>query len=413
MKFLTKINRQYFLTYSILLVFVSVIGYFLLRLIIIYEVKEDILEKEYAIIQEIRNNNNLPNIYPIIKTKKINENEMRSASYKKIFFYNEIEQEQEAYLEYTNTLKINNSFYCIKLRHSLLESNDLIMAISLSLLLLLVLALIVSFVITKQMNKTVWNVFEVNLKKIENFSFNKSFELELTETDIDEFNTLNKTLLELTKKLKSDYKSLKEFTENASHEIQTPLTIISLTLDEVLQQDLSESVFKQVISTQKAIKRLSNLNERLLLLTKIENMQYPVDEQININDVIDEQVKEFTALIKHKNIDVSFIISGTFKVKINYILAEILFNNLISNAIKHNIDNGKLNIIMTDEKISICNTGKNNSLTNSSIFHRFTKENSQSYGLGLSIVKQICDTHKLDIKYIKDKLHCFTIIRIK
>jgi len=408
MKFLTKINRQYFLTLSILLMLVSVVGYFALRNIIINEIKEDIQGKEYAIIKEIKNNN-LPNIYPIIETIKINKDKSEAKSYKEITLNDEFENEQEPYLEYTNTVKINNQYYLIKLRHSLLESDDLIMAISLPLLLLLVLSLSVLFFSTKRMNKTNWNDFEVNLKKIENFSFNKLQELNLKQTDIKEFNSLNKTILELTQKLKNDYQSLKEFTENASHEIQTPIAIISLNLEEILQHDLSEPIFKQIVSTQNAVKRLSNLNKRLLLLTKINNKQYPVEKPISVNEVVEDKIKEFTPLIKPNNISISYNPKGNFKVKINPELVEILFNNLISNAIKHNVETGKIEIDISDKKISICNTGKANSLTNSNIFNRFTKENSQSYGLGLSIVKQICDTHNLNIQYTKNDWHCFTI----
>ena len=84
-------------------------------------------------------------------------------------------------------------------------------------------------------------------------------------------------------------------------------------------------------------------------------------------------------------------------------------NNLISNAIKHNINNGKIKVETYNNRLIICNTGKQHSLTNENIFNRFTKENSKSYGLGLAIVKQICSLHNIDIHYEKNELHCFTI----
>jgi len=410
MKFLTKINRQYVFALSILSLIVSVIGYFSLKEIINKEVKEDIYEKEYAIVNEIKTKDNTPNIYPIIETKKITKQEIEQKSYKNILLYDEAENEEEPYLEYTNTVLVNNQYYLIKLRHSLVETEDLIMAISLPLFLLLLFSLVILYLTTKRTNKTIWKDFEENLKIIESFSFDKKNEINLKETDIEEFNRLNNTITELTLKLQDDYQSLKEFSENASHEIQTPISIISLNLQEILQHDLSETVFKQIIATNSAVKRLSNLNKNLLLLTKIKNKQYSTDKSVTVNSIIQDKIEEFKPLLNQNNINVVYNNTSDLSVKLNPNLLGIMLNNLISNAIKHNVENGEINIDISEKQLQICNTGKGNTLTNKTIFRRFTKENSHSYGLGLSIVKEICDTHQLSINYIKNGKHCFIII---
>jgi uncharacterized protein YneF (UPF0154 family) len=166
MKFLQKINRQYLLILTALLILISISGYFLLRAIINKEIREDIYEKEYAIVKEIKSQNNLVNIYPIIETKQISKNEIQPKSYKEIYLMDEAEGETEAYLEYTNSVEINNHWYLINIRHSFLETNDLILAIALPLLLLLVLAFTFSFLITKKLNQTLWKDFEENLQRI-------------------------------------------------------------------------------------------------------------------------------------------------------------------------------------------------------------------------------------------------------
>ena len=413
MKFLSKINRQYFWTLTILLILVSVIGYFVLKDILTNEIKEDLLGSELDIINEIKTQNNTPNIYPIIETKKISKSKIEPQSYKEIFIFDKMEDENEPFLEYRNTIQINNQYYLIKLRHSLLETNDLIIAISLPLLLLLILTFLISFFITKKLNKTVWKDFEINLKKIENYSFKNLNDLELKQTNIEEFKRLNSTVIALTQKLKNDYQSLKDFTENASHEIQTPISIILLNLEELLQQDLSEQAFKMVLTTINAVKRLSTLNKSLLLLTKIENHQYVETNELNISVYIENKIKEFSSLLETNNISVDFRVNENFIVKLYPELADILLNNLISNAIKHNINNGKISIETYNNRLIICNTGKPHSLTNDNIFNRFTKENSKSYGLGLAIVKQICSLHSMDIHYEKNELHCFTIKFLK
>ncbi len=411
MKFLTKINRQYFWTLTTLFTLVSIIGYFVLQIILDNEKKENVFEKEYAIINEIKTTGNLPNIYPIIETKKIGKSKAKPQTFKEVFLEDSVEEEDEPYLEYTNTVKIDNQYYLIKLRHSLLEKNDLILAIAAPLFLLLLLALTVSYFTTKKLNKTVWNDFEDNLKIIESFSFKSPQTLTLQDSGTEEFDRLNKTIVGLTTKLQKDYHSLKAFTENASHELQTPLTVILLNLEEMLQQDLPEQSFKQVVSSIHAVKRLATLNRSLLLLTKIENRQFHTEKEVLLNQVIKYKIEEFSPLLEKQHLKIDFHSNENFTLKLNEELAEMLVGNLLSNAIKHNINHGEIVIEVHKNRFEICNTGKRNTLNNDTIFNRFTKENSESYGLGLSIVKQICDTHQLIIEYHQKEKHCFIIFK--
>ena len=334
MKFLTKINLQYFWTLTTLLILLTVAGYFVLQRILTNEMNEDIFEKEYAIIKEIKTTGRLPNIYPIIETKKISSAEVQPRSKKEMFLMDEAEDEEEPYIEYTNSVIIDNQHYLIKIRHSLLESNDLLMAIALPLLVLLVLAFFISFFITKKLTKTVWKDFEQNLKEIENFSFSNSEPLLLKQTNIEEFDRLNTTIKSLTLKLQQDYQTLKEFTENAAHEIQTPLSIILLNLEELLQQNLSEEAFKKVVSSINNVKRLSNLNQSLLLLTKIENKQFQMKRSVNLVQIVSAKMEDFAPFFQKEKLDVKLKQSGIFLVKMDDVLAGILINNLLSNAFR-------------------------------------------------------------------------------
>ncbi len=413
MKFLTKINRHYLLTLSVLLFLTSTVGYFVLQNILTNNINEDFFEKEYAIINEIKTAGILPNLYPIIETKEISKKDSVAKSFKEVTLRDEADNEEETYVEYTNTVKIDNRFYLITLRHSLLKTNELILAISLPLLFLLIIAFIISFITTHKLNKTVWKDLESNLVKIQNFSFSELQKLELKQTNIEEFDNLNKTVAALTQKLQNDYLSLKEFTENASHEIQTPISIILLNLDELLQQNLSEPAFKQIVATKNAVNRLSKLNKNLLLLAKINNQQFVSDKNVDTDNIIQNKIKEFSPLLKTNNLTVEYQPKDNFVLKIHPELVDILINNLFSNAINHNLNNGKIKIETSSVSLKICNTGNPNSLSNDNIFNRFTKDNSHSYGLGLAIVKQICDTNNIEIIYSKNEFHCFTLSLIK
>ena len=414
MKFLTKINRQYLLTLSIVLLLTSIAGYFLLQKILIDETKEDILEKEYAIVQEIKTQNNLPNIYPIIETKKIPANKVEPQSYDEIVLTDEAEGEEESYLEYTNTVKINNQYYLIKLRHSLVETDALILAIALPLLLLLVLAFLVLFFISKKFNKTVWHDFEQNLHKIEKFSFQTGEKLALTQTNIEEFDRLNITILAMTEKLRTDYLSLKEFTENAAHELQTPLSIISLNLEELLQMDFPAPQLKKIYAAQRSVKRLATLNKNLLLLSKLENRQFKDDKTVNLSAVLTELLQAHQPLLDSKNIKTDINKKEDFTVNMPEQLSEILLSNLLINAITHNKPDGKITILCKNGHLRLCNTGQEKPLDKIAIFDRFKKFDSQSFGLGLAIVKQICTSYHLQINYNFDNgHHCFSINKEK
>jgi signal transduction histidine kinase len=409
MKFLTKINRNYVLLLIIILFGVSITGYFVLRTIVQNENKEILLEKEYLIKKHILKKGEIPNLYPVIEVNQIDKITQKKPVMKEVIIKDEFEGESEPFIEYSNQVVINGSYFDIKLRQSGFDSKSLIIILAISLFILFFIAMEFIYFINKRMNKTIWADFEKNLREIENYSLSEDKILNLVNTDIEEFDRLNMVLNNLTDKLKSDYMSLKEFSENASHEIQTPLSIVLLNLEEVLQQDITAETFQKVVSSINAIKRLSTLNQSLILLTKIGNRQFKATKTLVINDIMKDKLLEFSTLFETKCLKVESKMEADFVVKMNEQLAELLINNLLSNAVNHNVVGGNIQIHINKKELKICNTGETNILTDENIFNRFEKGNSKSNGLGLAIVKNICTTHNLDIHYTKNDVHCFTI----
>lgn len=412
MKLLTKFNRNYLLLFSITLIILSFSGYFILKMIILDNTKENLLAQEALIKKQIALTNKLPQLIPLFEVVQVSAPEVNYPRYKEESIFNEDEKENELFMEYSNIIQVNNAYYLIKIREASVESEDLVLSIAIVIFSLLLAIFIISYFITKRLNKTIWRIFETNLKEIERFDFKRMNEIQLYSSGIDEFDRLNLVITNLTDKLKNDFVALKEFTENASHEIQSPLAIASLNLEEILQQDLNEESFTTVVTAINAVKRLSALNQNLLLLTKIENNQFTANDFININKMIERKLEEFEPLYKAKNIHVTFESNHDFILKMNVHLAGIMLNNLLSNAINHNINNGSISISVSELQISICNTGASNELTDDTIFNRFAKGNSKSHGLGLAIVKQICNTHHLDIHYSIAENHCFSITQM-
>lgn len=409
MKFLTKINRNYFFLLTLILLAVSISGYFIIQAIILNDAKESLLEREFLIKKHILKTGEIPNIYPTVEVKIIDRRVTDKPQFKEVEIENELEKELEPFLEYSSQVKIGDWYYSIKLRQSSFERTDLALILALFLFILLLSAFVISYLISGKMNKSIWAQFEHNLGEIEKFSFDEKQNLNLIKTDIEEFDRLDKVVTDLTKKLRSDYFSLKEFTENASHEIQTPLSIVLLNLEEVLQQDLNSETFQKVVSSINAIKRLSSLNQSLILLTKIENRQFKAEQVIILNDIVRRKISEFEPFFETKKLKVELHSDQDFKLIINEQLAELLIGNLLTNAVNHNIQGGRIHISIQENKLEIYNTGEENSLTDNTIFNRFAKSNSKSFGLGLAIVKNICETYNLEIHYYKNDFHCFII----
>ena len=409
MKFLTKINRNYLLLFSAILIVLSFSGYFILKTIILKNTKENLMSQEALIEKQIAETNRIPELKPLIEVVQVSGQPVGHLEFKDVRIFNRNENEPEDFTEYSNIIKVNDSYYLIKIREASIESEDLAISIAVTIFILLLGAFIISYIITRRLNKTIWSIFESNLKEIENFDLREHKELQLRSSNIEEFDRLNIVINNLMAKLKKDFLSLKEFTENASHEIQSPLAIASLNLEEILQLKLDEESFRKVVTAINAVKRLSALNQNLLLLTKIENNQFAASDFISFNELIKIKIQEFDLLFKEKDLRISFISKSDFRVKMNMHLAGILLNNLMSNAVNHNINNGSITVTAEQNEIKFCNTGDANELNDETIFNRFVKGNSKSHGLGLAIVKQICESHDLEISYHKNEQHCFVI----
>jgi len=409
MRFLTRINRNYLIMFSLLLAGITLSGYFILHAVILRNTKENLLSKEYLIEKQILQSGEIPNLLPVLEVNKTIDTSGVKPLFKEIEIWNEREKENEIFLEFSDKIKVDGSFYFIKLRQSVFENEDLVIALVLTLFVLLASAFIISYRVTKRINKTIWADFEQNLLYIESFSLTGNKEISLLKSEIEEFDRLNRAIENMTEKLKTDYTALKEFTENSAHEIQTPITIALLNLDEILQANLDPATFKKVASTVSSLKRLSSLNQSLTLLTKIENRQFIPLNDININDLLNSCLLEFESLFQLKKITLEILAEDIYTLNINKQLAGIMLSNLLSNSVNHNINNGLIQITLKKSSLMICNTGTENSFTDENIFNRFVKGPSKSFGLGLAIVKKICETHDLEIHYIKKDLHCFII----
>ena len=261
--------------------------------------------------------------------------------------------------------------------------------------------------------KESWSAFYKIIDRLRTFDVNHGEQILFENTEITEFQDLNKAIGSMTNKIQEDFVNLKEYTENTSHEIQTPLAIINLKIESLLQSDnLTESQLKNIITIQESSNRLSKLNKTLIFLTKIDQRQFVQQETINIKELVNKQINYFDEFISYKKINIQKDCKKNILLQMNHELAETLILNLIKNAITHNIEGGKINIKIQNNTLIIENTGLIPSKPTSDFFNRFSKSdsNSNSLGIGLSIVKRICDISDIKIHYIyENELHSIVL----
>jgi signal transduction histidine kinase len=286
---------------------------------------------------------------------------------------------------------------------------NILTAVTISAILMIMAIILVNTFIYKK----IWSPFYFTLKELKSFNISKREAIRLPETNTAEFNQLNNAITLMARKISQDYLALKEFTENASHEIQTPLAVINSKIEMCLQdKQLTPEQAKMLIEASYAVNSLVNLNKSLITLTKLDNNQIDPPSDVNVSDKIYKRINLFEEFIQEKDIDLDLKIDKSVIIKIDTTLAGILFDNLIKNAIKHNIDHGgKINIEVTDRYIKIANTGAEPKVSTDKFFERFYKDGTQeSLGLGLAIVKKICDIYDFRISYsYTDRLHVVTL----
>ena len=332
-------------------------------------------------------------------------------SYRDTLMYMHNEQDYEPVRLLESVFKQNNQYYKVKVITSMVEEDDLIENLLFSIL-WLYLGLILSILILNNLIlKKVWNPFYKLLENLRNFKIEKDHKIDLEESKIEEFNTLNEDINDLIIKSVRSYQSQKQFIENASHEIQTPIAIAINKLELLLEDNhLEEKQASKIISAIENLERLSRFNQSLLLLAKIENKQFPETQEINLNELTENILKNFEDLIAHKNARLKVDSKEQLILSINPDLAQILLTNLIKNAIIHNPDSGLIRISISSECWRISNPG-DESLDQKHLFTRFqkVKDSSRSSGLGLAISRAIASLYNLDLSYHFQDGHIFKI----
>lgn len=266
--------------------------------------------------------------------------------------------------------------------------------------------------------KLIYNQLLQIFKTLEEFDVDEPSKVSFEESPFPIFNELNAYLVGLIDRVRKNYKSNKQFTENASHELQTPLAVIKGHIEILLQSpNIGEKEIESLGILLQNTNRLSKINTALILLSKIEHRQFGDFEKVSFLEIAEEALLNFHDLISSQSIEIKKEVETDFEVEMSKTLSEILFNNLLQNAIRYNTENGFIKIKLKKESVVIENPSKELDIENAKVlfrrFHRIS-EVEESLGLGLSIVQRICEESNLDIEYkIENNLHSIQIKKLK
>lgn len=420
MKLLTKTNIYTSVTTIILF---SLGVFFVFKVILLKfdsEQDEHLLSAKEIIIKSLKEGKSVEqfssNIGEKIQIVEIYKQTTTENSFKE--YYQEIIGEEKAgesiiLRELSFQCSINDKAYAITVSVSVSKKQEIGEYVVGIVVLFLFISIIVLLIVYRFISAYIFSPFYDTLSKIKSWNIKKSESLTFKETEIKEFRLLNDTIQDLTQQIKSDYRNLKEFTENVSHEAQTPLSIISTKI-ELLMQEKNYSV-KQHESIQQifqATQRLYKLNQVLILMSRIENKHFISTEKIDLITCFEEKLEELEDFIEAKQITIIKEFNTNVTEDLNPVLSNMLFNNLFINAIKYNLESGgTLKIILDKDSFSIENTSDRVKIDKRFLFERFTKSStSASLGVGLSLIKKIIDYFNWQIAYShKDGVHKFKI----
>ncbi|MEP6737714.1 MAG: HAMP domain-containing sensor histidine kinase [Chryseolinea sp.] len=418
---LLQVSLRTLLVYSLIMVLISIpMSIFAVRELLNDEVDESLALRSDQFLKHIKSFEYLDDLeldlkiwdqlsydVSLIPTSK----PVISKEYRSVPLFDSLEHDFHPFRTLTSPVDLKGNHYLLTIRMSLVDNEALIIALVLVQATLIILLAGGLLLLNRSLSRRLWKPFYNTLNQLKAYQLDKAESFIAEKTNIVEFDDLNKTVSHLTERNKRVFLEQKEFIENASHELQTPLAIFHSKLDNLMQiPSLTEAQATTILELEETAQRMSRLNKNLLLLSKIGNDQFREVEDIEVSDLVSRLVSNLKTFA---DADMTIITAiQPLTIKANGTLIEILLSNLFNNAVRHNVANGEVLIEVSQRTMSITNTGNRLVMDKKRMFERFSKESKheKSTGLGLAIVKKICDTCSYNIAYsFSNGKHTFSV----
>ncbi|MEG0796281.1 MAG: HAMP domain-containing sensor histidine kinase [Odoribacter sp.] len=326
--------------------------------------------------------------------------------------YSEYKKENVVFRLLSYTQKNGNDNFLITLWQSTVDTEDILGAVAVSLIILFILFTLFSFWQTKWFVAKLWHPFYQILEQLKEVDLISLHAIQVTICQVDEFNILKRTLNRMIDRIQGDYLSLRELTENTSHELQTPLSVVKARL-ELLQQSEgnSEKHTELIRSVSSAVDHIIRLNRFMFMIAKINSDQFPAENPIKLNDFLNDFLSAYEDIIEMKGLTIQKQYTEPLQLNLHPQLAEMLASNVLSNAIRYNTKEGYIRIETTSTTLQVYNS-YNKEIPEGDLFARFKKcsTEKEATGLGLAIVKSICQKNNLHASIrITDEVFCLEI----
>lgn len=332
--------------------------------------------------------------------------------------YIELEDEDEPVRVMRTAFRMpDGQFYELELMISILERDDMVEAMLWYLGALFLLFLICTSIGIRLVLKKAFRPLHKLLDWLHGIQPGKAVPPLDNSTSIREFRELSEAAVDMGNRSYKAYEEQKQFIENASHELQTPLAIVRGKIELLAEnEELTEQQMKELDEIYATLGRAVKLNKSLLLLSRIENGQYAEMENVSVDDMLDELLPDLMEIYEHKQVHlVRKQGVEPFIIHCNHSLAQILVSNLVKNSLLHNREGGVLHIVTTSASLVIKNTG-DAPLDAEKLFARFyhgAGSKQDSTGLGLAIARSIARCAFLELSYEwQEGMHCFLLVKV-
>ncbi len=406
MRLLRRTVKNYIFFSAFLLLVCTPLYYFIIRQLFINEMEEELFHHKSSFIETAARMETEKEIqlYQLINEEFILAEPHHWPIADSLYTYSQydsVENELIPFRALRTGVTIQGKPYQLIIRESIVGNTQLVATIVTVQAGLLILLLIGFILITRKLSKDVWGPFYIILEKLKQYQIDKDLSIYLPKSSTVEFRDLSEALVQLVNKSRDAYLNQKEFTENASHELQTPIAIFRSKLELLMQgKDITHDQADLISSLLNATDRIARLNKNLLLLSKIENRQFISIQEVSVKALLLQTLELYEHLANDKELKIDLETNSELQVKSNPILLDILLSNLISNAIRHSPEKNQITVRIDKRTLQISNPG--DPLKNpEKIFQRFNREsrNSQGSGLGLAILKMICEIEGFDVSY--------------
>jgi len=395
-----KLFRRTFvlLSYLILPLFIvgSAIIYFTFRYVIYEEADEFLTYEMERLVAYHKEHQDLPEYHRVAEI--ITGQRVEKPYFKDTMILEPSDNEMVPHRELVFSIQHKAEDFTIVLRHLIPGKDDLLegtLLITAGVMLLIVAALVL---MVGYLSGRIWKPFYQTVRLLSGHRIGQPPPA-FPETDIEEFSSLNQTVAGLFRKMNGDYQRTRDFNANASHELQTHLALIRANAEQLLNQSPNDSSFPEKLrNIQNATIKLSGVQKSLLLLSRIGNQEFSNAVDLELSDYLRLSLELFREAMEIREIRLITRVEAC-PLRMDPGLAEILVTNLVKNAVKHNVEGGFIEVALSRRELVIANSGHPFEGDPSGLMERFVKGTHGNMGIGLAIVKQICDLHQMEITY--------------